>query len=87
LSVKEDSEVQHVLAHLWLALEHLAKDEKKAALYELDSIAGLIFFDNDAERVAYLETVNYGKEETPPETPEPMPQPETTQADEDSAVG
>ena len=76
MTIKEDSELQHVLAHLWLALDHLARGETKATLYELDSIAGLIFFDDDAQRVDYLEAVNYGEEATT-KTPEPLPESKT----------
>lgn len=63
MSIKEDAELQHVLGHIWLALEHLANDQNKAALYELDSIEALIFFDGPEDRVDYLERIDYGKAE------------------------
>lgn len=63
MSIKEDAELQHVLGHLWLAIEHAARGEGNATLYELDSIEGLIFFDDPDDRVAYLERLNYGKAE------------------------
>lgn len=63
MSIKEDAELQHVLGHLWLAIEHAARGEGNAALYELDSIEGLIFFNDPEDRVAYLERLNYGEAE------------------------
>jgi hypothetical protein len=63
VSIKEDAELQHVLGHLWLAIDHAARGEGNAALYELDSIEGLIFFNDSEDRVAYLERLNYGKAE------------------------
>lgn len=63
MSIKEDAELQHVLGHLWLAIEHAARGENNAALYELDSIEGLIFFNDPEDRVAYLERLNYGEAE------------------------
>ena len=87
MSVKEDSELQHVLAHLWLALEAVAKGEDKAALYELDSIEGLIFFEDDDDRLDHLERVNYGDEKTEP-LPEAEPLPEQkTEATEALPIG
>ena len=62
MSIKDDAELQHVLGHLWLAIEHAARGEGNAALYELDSIEGLIFFNDPEDRVAYLERLNYGEE-------------------------
>ncbi len=85
MTIKEDSELQHALAHLWLAVDHLVRGEEKAAAYELDSIAGLIFFDDDAQRVEYLEAVKYGEEEPETKTSEPLPESETAEADEDPA--
>jgi len=63
VTIKEDPELQHVLGHLWLAIEHAARGEDNAALYELDSIEGLIFFNDPDDRVEYLERLNYGKAE------------------------
>ncbi len=63
MTIKEDAEVQHVLGHMWLALEHLAQGDQAAARYELDSIEGLIFFDDPEARVAFLERIDYGKAE------------------------
>jgi len=73
VSIKEDAELQHVLGHLWLAIEHAARGENNAALYELDSIEGLIFFNDPDDRVDYLERLNYGKAEPlqRPTTPTP----------------
>lgn len=70
MAIKEDSELQHVLAHLWLALEAVAKGENNAALYELDSIEGLILFDGDDDRLRFLKGIDYGG------TRETMPEPE-----------
>ncbi len=63
MSIKEDAELQHVLGHLWLAIEHATQGDNAAARYELDSIEGLIFFDDPDDRVAYLERIDYGKAE------------------------
>lgn len=80
MSIKEDAELQHVLGHFWLALEHLARGEDTAALYELDSIEGLIFFDDADDRVAFLERIDYGKAE-------PLQRPTTPTTGEEEETG
>jgi hypothetical protein len=79
MSIKDDSELQHALAHIWNAIDHVAKGEKAAALYELDSVEGLIFFNNEAERLEHLERLNYGEEK------EPMPGSATEAAHEEAS--
>lgn len=51
ISVKKEPELRHVLAHLYYAIEHLARREPRtmAAWHELKSIEGLVFFDGDDE--------------------------------------
>ncbi len=73
MTIKDDSELQHVFAHLWNAVDQLARGNNKAALYELDSIEGLVFFNDEADRLRHLEGINYGdegKEPMPKSTPE-----------------
>lgn len=65
MSIKEDSEVQHALAHLWLAVDYLAKGEPEAARYELDGIEGLIFFADEHERLTYLRGKDNGQKSMP----------------------
>ena len=72
MTIKDDSELQHALAHIWLAVDYLARGKNKAALYELDSIEGLIFFNDEAERLRHLEGIDYGKA-----SGEPMQEPKT----------
>lgn len=63
LIVKMEPELRHVLAHLYYAIECLAKDCPLGALDNLKSIEGLIMFDGDEpedwERY-YNEMVNRG---------------------------
>ncbi len=81
MTIKEDAEVQHVLGHMWLALEHLAQGDQAAARYELDAIEGLIFFDDPEARVAFLERIDYGKAE--PLQRQATPTPTTGEAEEE----
>lgn len=55
MSIKHDPELRHVLSHLANAIEHLAHGSKDAALHELESIEGLIFWESDEEMRAHLE--------------------------------
>jgi len=55
MSIKEQPELRHVLAHLALAMDSLANGHPKDALYELENIHGLIFFASDEEQVRVAE--------------------------------
>ena len=55
LSIKEHPELRHALAHLYYALEALARGDKSEALYEIRSIEGLIFWDTDEKMTHYSE--------------------------------
>jgi hypothetical protein len=75
ITIKKDSELQHVLAHLWNAVNYAAKGQPEAAEYELDSIAGLIFFDSDEEFVGFTRGDDNGEKKAEPmQEPEPMPE-------------
>jgi len=47
ISLKREAELRHALAHLYYAIEALAKGAKGEAIYELKSVEGLIFWDDD----------------------------------------
>ena len=53
MTIKKDPELQHVLAHLWNAIDFTARGESTAAEHELESIAWLIFSDDDAHFVEF----------------------------------
>ena len=78
MTIKKDPELQHVLAHLWNAIDFTARGESTAAEHELESIAGLIFWDDDDHFVEFTRGDNDGKEEA-----EPMQEaePETDEAE------
>lgn len=82
MTIKKDPELQHVLAHLWNAIDYAARGEPSAAEHELESIAGLIFWDDDDKFVAFTRGDNDGEEEA-----EPMQEakPETDETDEGPA--
>ena len=53
LRIKSEPELQHILAHLTLAIRALTKKRLGEATYEVDSIDGLIFFrEGEVMRVA-----------------------------------
>ena len=60
ITIKNHPELRHVFAHLALAMDSLANGHPADAMYELQSIHGLIFFDSDEEQVRVAER-RYGK--------------------------
>ena len=60
MSIKEDSELRHVLAHIMMAIKASAEGNHKTALYELDAVEGLIMWDTDEQMNDYLEDIDYG---------------------------
>ena len=52
MTVKADAELQHTLAHLYLAIEALAEGCRASARAELQVVASAIFYDDlqDQER-------------------------------------
>jgi len=44
IRVKSESELQHVIAHMMLALRALVAGNRTEAMYELNSVDGLVFF-------------------------------------------
>lgn len=54
-TIKHDAELRHVLSHVIRAIEHLAHGSTDAALHELESIDGLVFFESEEEMRAFLE--------------------------------
>lgn len=60
MRIKQHSEIQHALAHFWIAIDYLLKGEVEAARYELDSIEGLIFFDDEQDRLKQLKGDHHG---------------------------
>ncbi len=54
LRIKDHPELRHVLSHLHGAIDAMARGERETAQYELESIEGLIFFEDDDEMTQYL---------------------------------
>ena len=66
ISIKDEPELRHALAHMYYAIEALSKGNKREALYELKSIESLIFWEDDEHMTAYVESNNgkmHSKEE------------------------
>jgi hypothetical protein len=63
LIIKEKPELRHVLSHIMLAIQALSNDNKEEALYELESIEGLVFFGTDLSQTAIAQEVYNAKEE------------------------
>ena len=59
-SIKSNAELRHVLSHLSLAISAIAKGNPNEAVYELEQIEGLLFFETDEEMSAYLRSIDYG---------------------------
>jgi len=55
LSIKDEPELRHALAHMYYAIEALSKGHKKEAAYELRSIEALIFWEDDEHMTAHIE--------------------------------
>lgn len=54
-NIKHDPELRHVLSHIMNAIEHLAHGSTDAALHELESIEGLVFWESDEEMRVIVE--------------------------------
>jgi len=63
ISIKMEPELRHVLAHMSYAIEALAKGNLGEAQYEIESIKGLVFWDNDEAMAADAEALFGGGEE------------------------
>ncbi len=55
ISIKKNPELRHALAHMYYAIECLTRGKLDAALFELESIEGLIFWDDDRDMERSLE--------------------------------
>lgn len=55
MSIKDEPELRHALAHMYYAIEALSKGHKKEAAYELKSIEALIFWEDDEHMTAHIE--------------------------------
>lgn len=55
ISIKKHPELRHALAHMYYAIECLTRGKTDAALFELESIEGLIFWDDDRDMERSLE--------------------------------
>lgn len=53
--IKQQPELRHVLSHLHNAIEHLAEGAPESALHELESVAGLVFWETTDEMRGYLD--------------------------------
>lgn len=61
ISIKEQAELRHVLAHIVYAIKALAEGNDNEAIYEVDQVEGLIFWEDDESMTKHLEAINYGK--------------------------
>ena len=59
--VKKDPELRHILAHMDLAIRSLAEGLPADALYEMDSIKNLIYFETDEEQAALAKEIYDGE--------------------------
>lgn len=55
MSIKEDSEIRHVLAHIMMAIRANAEGNHKTAIYEIDAVEGLVMWDNEEQMNNYIE--------------------------------
>ncbi len=53
--IKREPELRHVLSHLMNAIEHLAEGATESALHELESISGLVFWEDTDDMRGYLD--------------------------------
>ena len=60
--IKDESELRHVLAHMFEAIRMAAKADEEAALYELRSIEGLVLFDGDEDFRRYVNGMSKSNE-------------------------
>jgi len=65
ISVKEQAELRHILAHMIYAIRANAEGHHAEAQYEVDQIEGLVFWEDDEAMTKHIEGIKYGcKEET-----------------------
>jgi len=57
ISIKEHPELRHALAHIYYAIEALAKGSKAEAIYELESIEALVFWEDDEHMTRFVENL------------------------------
>ena len=63
ISVKEQAELRHILAHMIYAIRANAEGHHAEARYEVDQIEGLVFWDDDEAMTKHIEAINYGGSE------------------------
>jgi len=63
MSIKEDSELRHVLSHIIMAIHANAKGDHQRAIYEIDAVDGLVMWDTDEQMNDYLRSIDYGLHE------------------------
>jgi len=61
ISVKEQAELRHILAHIIYAIRANAEGHHAEAQYEVDQIEGLVFWDDDEAMTKHIEGIQYGK--------------------------
>lgn len=67
INIKEHPELRHVLVHLKYAIDSLIKGDPQTAAYELESIEGLIVWDNDSQMEEYIANRAHRVEQAHPE--------------------
>ena len=60
ISVKEQAELRHILAHMIYAIRANAEGHHAEAMYEVDQIEGLVFWDDDESMTKHIEGIKYG---------------------------
>ncbi len=70
--LKEHHELRHFLAHLYAAIEAVRTGHTLVAEQELESVAGLVFFDNDTNEALERELTTRGEDKHGSQTQEPV---------------
>ena len=60
MSIKEDSELRHVLSHIINAIRANAEGNHAQALYEIDAVEGLVMWDTEEQMNEYIVSIDYG---------------------------
>lgn len=60
ISVKSQAELRHILAHLIYAIRANAEGHHAEAMYEVDQIEGLVFWEDDEAMAKHIEAIDYG---------------------------
>lgn len=58
MSIKEDSELRHVIAHIINAIRASAEGRHEVALYEIDAIEGLVMWDNEDQMTSFIRSLD-----------------------------